>query len=195
MAMRKNCAAEIKKFCKEVKPGHGRIAVCLNEHPSELSPRCKEPVGQMLQHMNAPMEMHKACAADAQKFCGDVPPGKGHLAICLGEHTAELSPDCKAHVAEMKAGWGKRGPGAATGAKPAVAAPVPPPAAAPAPPPAAAPVPPPAAPTARPPVPPPARPVVTPPARPSAAPPAAPSSAPPAPPPAAPVVKPPSPKK
>jgi hypothetical protein len=137
MGMRNSCAAEIGKFCKEVKPGHGRIAVCLNEHPGELSPRCKGLVDQVMQQMNAPMEMHKACAADAQKFCGELPPGKGRVAFCLGEHSADLSPGCKQHMAEMKSGGGKHGPGGRMGAGPSGAPPAPPP---------GAPVPPPPAP-------------------------------------------------
>ena len=159
-AMRKTCSAEIAKFCKEVKPGHGRIAVCLNEHPQELSRPCKASVEQVMHQMGSPMEMHKACADDVKKLCGDVPPGTGRVAFCLGEHSAELSADCKKQVAEMKDGWARRGfaprkgmtpAPAPTPARPsaAPAAPPPPPArpgvapSPPPPPPARAPVPPP----------------------------------------------------
>ena len=157
--MRKTCSAEIAKFCREVKPGHGRIAVCLNEHPQELSRPCKASVDQVMDQMGSPMEMHKACADDVRKLCGDVPPGTGRVAFCLGEHSAELSADCKRQVAEMKDGWGKRrfgprkdvGRGPAPAPTPPAAAPgAPPPPArpgvapsAPPPPPARAPVPPP----------------------------------------------------
>jgi hypothetical protein len=132
--MRKTCAAEIDKFCKDTKPGHGRIAVCLNEHPRELSPACKASVDQVVTQMNAHVETHKACAPDVQRLCGDVPPGSGRVAFCLGEHKAELSAECKQHVAEMQAGWGKRDFGARKG-PPAAGAPGPAPAGTPAPPP------------------------------------------------------------
>jgi hypothetical protein len=36
------CADDMQKFCKDVQPGGGRIARCLKEHESELSPECKE---------------------------------------------------------------------------------------------------------------------------------------------------------
>ncbi len=36
------CQDDVRKFCKDVKPGSGRIMHCLKEHQDELSPECKE---------------------------------------------------------------------------------------------------------------------------------------------------------
>jgi hypothetical protein len=36
------CHDDVLKFCKDVQPGGGRIAGCLREHRSELSPECQE---------------------------------------------------------------------------------------------------------------------------------------------------------
>jgi hypothetical protein len=36
------CAADSAKFCKDVKPGEGRVAACLKEHEAELSQACKD---------------------------------------------------------------------------------------------------------------------------------------------------------
>ncbi len=36
------CHDDVLKFCKDVQPGGGRIAKCLKEHQSELSPECQE---------------------------------------------------------------------------------------------------------------------------------------------------------
>ena len=36
------CAADAAKFCKDVKPGEGRVAACLKEHEAELSQACKD---------------------------------------------------------------------------------------------------------------------------------------------------------
>ena len=36
----KPCAADIQKFCKDVKPGEGRIIECLKSHQSKLSQAC-----------------------------------------------------------------------------------------------------------------------------------------------------------
>ncbi len=35
------CDGDIQKFCKDVKPGQGRIVGCLKEHEKELSAECK----------------------------------------------------------------------------------------------------------------------------------------------------------
>jgi len=34
------CRADVKTFCKDVKPGEGRMAECLQQHKAELSPDC-----------------------------------------------------------------------------------------------------------------------------------------------------------
>ena len=35
------CKADIDKFCKDVKPGEGRIIKCMQEHEKDLSADCK----------------------------------------------------------------------------------------------------------------------------------------------------------
>ncbi|MGD0278707.1 MAG: cysteine rich repeat-containing protein [Smithella sp.] len=35
------CRADIEKFCKDVKPGEGRIIECMKKHAEQLSPECK----------------------------------------------------------------------------------------------------------------------------------------------------------
>jgi hypothetical protein len=36
------CATDAAKFCKDVKPGEGRVAACLKEHEQELSQACRD---------------------------------------------------------------------------------------------------------------------------------------------------------
>src|SRR5436190_18843560 len=43
-----------------------------------------------------------ACAADLQKFCADVEPGKGARQKCLRSHRKEISPECKAARQELR---------------------------------------------------------------------------------------------
>lgn len=46
---------------------------------------------------------HKGfCKEDREKFCKNVTPGQGEVAKCLKSHEAELSPDCKAGMAEHR---------------------------------------------------------------------------------------------
>ncbi len=35
------CRADVTKFCKDVRPGRGRILQCLKQNEAELSPECK----------------------------------------------------------------------------------------------------------------------------------------------------------
>ena len=86
------CAEEIAKFCKDVKPGGGRILGCLNEHEKELSASCREKLGESKKRL---MEAQQACTGDMEKFCKDVQPGGGRILKCLREHTQELSPACR----------------------------------------------------------------------------------------------------
>ena len=41
MAKHHPCHADRQKFCKDVKPGEGRVRACLNEHQADLSAKCK----------------------------------------------------------------------------------------------------------------------------------------------------------
>ena len=38
------CADDIKRFCSDIEPGTGRLAKCLREHETELSPLCRPKV-------------------------------------------------------------------------------------------------------------------------------------------------------
>lgn len=50
------------------------------------------------------------CAQEAKKYCSGVEPGKGQLARCLSDYEANLSPKCKADLAEYKKTTGKKNP-------------------------------------------------------------------------------------
>ncbi len=89
------CADDAAKFCKDVKPGGGRMARCLKEHENELSPACKEHVAAVKQRAK---EVRAACEDDVMQFCKDVQPGQGRIAQCLKQHENELSVDCKAQM-------------------------------------------------------------------------------------------------
>jgi hypothetical protein len=85
------CAEEIAKYCKDVKPGGGRILDCLNGHQQDLSITCSRKLEESKQKL---MEAQQACTGDMEKFCKDVQPGQGRILNCLREHAQELSPAC-----------------------------------------------------------------------------------------------------
>jgi hypothetical protein len=94
------CAEDIAKYCKEVKPGGGRIITCLKDHESDLTALCKDKMETLAGRVK---ELQKACAEDLEKFCRDVQPGGGRIAKCLREHKGELSAPCTEKIAETRA--------------------------------------------------------------------------------------------
>ena len=86
------CRADVEKFCKGIKAGHGRIWACLKSHEAELSQACVD-------HMAASKEKMKvfisACKEDKKKFCKDIRAGKGRIISCLKSHEQELSEGCR----------------------------------------------------------------------------------------------------
>jgi len=93
------CAEEIAKYCKEVKPGGGRILNCLNEHQKELSVSCKKKLEETKERL---MKAQQACAGDMEKFCKDVQPGGGRILKCLRERSQELSSACRQEIEKTK---------------------------------------------------------------------------------------------
>jgi hypothetical protein len=99
-AAQKPCADELEKFCKDVRPGEGRILKCLQDHDSELSPVCRDKVKEVLKRVE---EAKQACAPDIEKFCANVKPGGGRLLHCLKPHLNELTPACREKFKTVKA--------------------------------------------------------------------------------------------
>jgi len=92
------CYSDLQKFCKDVQPGAGHLFACLNDNASKLAPACGEVVKRANQRL---ANLHKACDADAEKFCKDTEQGGGRILTCLKFNEAELSAACKA---EFQAG-------------------------------------------------------------------------------------------
>jgi hypothetical protein len=89
------CADEIEKFCKEVKPGGGRIMECLKAHEAELCTSCK---GKLIELQGFIKDCEHACSGDIAQFCKEIQPGGGRIVKCLREHDKQLSPTCSAKL-------------------------------------------------------------------------------------------------
>src|SRR3977135_3532586 len=74
------CAADVKKFCGDVKPGQGAIAKCMKAHETELSPACRESSKARAEKAE---RVREECKADAEKFCKGIAPGGGRILSCL----------------------------------------------------------------------------------------------------------------
>ena len=100
------CADDIGKYCKEIKPGGGRIMNCLKAHETELSPSCR---GKIRELQGIIRDCEQACAGDIAQFCKDVQPGGGRIIKCLRERDKELSPSCSAKLEMIGKRFQKRG--------------------------------------------------------------------------------------
>jgi hypothetical protein len=86
------CVADAKRLCPGVQPGQGRIAACLKEHQSDMSPACKARIAEF-------REGAQSCQADVQKLCPGTKPGKERSA-CMRQHKDEVSPECREFFSE-----------------------------------------------------------------------------------------------
>jgi hypothetical protein len=99
------CAADVKKFCGDVKQGQGAIANCMKAHQAELSPACQE---RMKARAEKAERVREVCKPDAEKFCKGIAPGDGRIRSCLRARQAELNPAC---AAEFKRPASRKPPG------------------------------------------------------------------------------------
>src|SRR5271165_6747915 len=95
-ALAKVCAADVKQYCGDVKPGKGAVKDCVKAHYNDLSPDCQVAIVRAA-------AVGKACKADVKQFCADSKSGKAATA-CLQSHMAEVSDGCKDAVAKVQAG-------------------------------------------------------------------------------------------
>jgi Golgi apparatus protein 1 len=93
------CEEDIAQFCKDVRPGGGRIILCLKNHENELTSVCKDKIQEILVRVE---NAKRLCASDIEKFCRGVQEGEGRIAKCLGEHATEISAACQEQVEWVK---------------------------------------------------------------------------------------------
>lgn len=93
------CAPDIEKFCKGIPPGEGKIAMCLKQNQTGLSPACKIHIAKTEEALK---EVDKACEDDIHQHCAGVQPGGGRIKECLKAHKHQLSLKCKLTIAEEK---------------------------------------------------------------------------------------------
>jgi hypothetical protein len=100
------CADDIEKYCKEVKPGGGRLLNCLKSHETELSVSCRGKISEL---QGIVKECEQACSGDITQFCKEIQPGEGRIMKCLREHDKELSSTCSAKLEMIGKRLQKRG--------------------------------------------------------------------------------------
>ncbi|TIM11618.1 hypothetical protein [Mesorhizobium sp.] len=103
----KECGADVKKFCKGLNLGNGRIQNCLTQHQAKVSPTCTSTMAGVIasiqQRLAAQASVDKICARDAARACRGVVPGKAHILGCLLKATRIVGAKCSQAITD--AGW------------------------------------------------------------------------------------------
>lgn len=92
------CAPDIRKYCRDVTPGEGRMIYCMQAHEDKISAKCAYELGETAQRAQAVSDLLRdgviACKAEISGVCGKVQPGQGRIAGCLIENKSTASKDC-----------------------------------------------------------------------------------------------------
>ncbi|MCQ9380176.1 hypothetical protein [Methyloversatilis sp. XJ19-49] len=78
------CRADARKLCPGMRPGDGRIAICLRQNEVMLSSACQDQLGEV-----------DACKAEARKPSPEA-QGEVELRPCAKAKRAELGACCRA---------------------------------------------------------------------------------------------------
>jgi hypothetical protein len=101
------CAKDIKKYCKDVTPGEGRLIYCMQAHEDKISPQCTFELEDELTGVQNSLDDLKnaisACKAEITGICGKVIPGQGRIAACLLANRSTASKDCADAIQKIEA--------------------------------------------------------------------------------------------
>lgn len=102
----KDCGADIKKLCKGINLGNGRIADCLTKNASKVSPTCTSSLdgvsASLRQRNDAQTAYTKACQHDIAQHCRGI-KGDGYTLACLIKTERIVSGKCNQAITD--AGW------------------------------------------------------------------------------------------
>ena len=101
------CAKDIKKYCRTVTPGEGRMIYCMQAHEDKISPKCAFELGDAAASVQTTADALKdgviACKAEIAGVCGKIVPGQGRIATCLLENKSTVSSGCAEAIKKIEA--------------------------------------------------------------------------------------------
>lgn len=99
------CKTEITAYCKDVKPGEGRILACLYAYEDKLSGKCEyalyDAAARLERAVAALTYVAKECEADIVANCSGVKAGEGRVLQCLEKNEAKVSKRCKGAIKDV----------------------------------------------------------------------------------------------
>jgi hypothetical protein len=101
------CGADLRKYCKGVELGGGRLKACLDANQARMSPSCQQArmlvYASIARRAAAQRDIGDICSADIARMCG-TSHADAHLVECLqGVSPAAMSPAC--NQAFTDTGW------------------------------------------------------------------------------------------
>jgi hypothetical protein len=101
------CARDIKKYCRDVTPGEGRMIYCMQAHEDKISVKCAFELGEAATSVQSSADALKdaviACKAEITGVCGKTVPGQGRIAACLMANKSTASDGCKGALQKIEA--------------------------------------------------------------------------------------------
>jgi hypothetical protein len=100
------CAKDIKKYCRTVTPGEGRLIYCMEAHEDKISAKCAFELEDAATNVQTAADALKdaviACKAEITGVCGKTVPGQGRIAACLLSNKSTASAGCAEAVQKIE---------------------------------------------------------------------------------------------
>ena len=93
-----SCKSDVKRLCKKVKAGKGRVKKCLRKKRKRLSKKCTAFFKRADKARRANRVFAKSCKKDIKRLCRKVKAGKGRLKKCLNRKNKKLSSNCRSYL-------------------------------------------------------------------------------------------------
>jgi hypothetical protein len=102
-----SCGADIKKICKGLNLGGGRIKNCLQKNAAQVSQPCNATLASVITSIQArekaQASVTSVCKNDANRLCNGVKLGDAHMLTCLVKASGAVSRKCNDAI--TNAGW------------------------------------------------------------------------------------------
>jgi hypothetical protein len=95
------CRRQILELCPGMQPTNPRLAACLKENESRLSPDCRQKIqrrigaGRNRSRRGNRSQASGACRQEISTLCPGLKPGDQRFGACVQENRKKLSQDCQ----------------------------------------------------------------------------------------------------
>jgi sporulation protein YlmC with PRC-barrel domain len=90
------CGPDIERYCGQISPGGGRIALCMRAYADQLSRRCRFTLFRVSRNLRQTVEnIADECWNGIKQQCGNT----DKIGECAVQKSASLSPTCQSVVA------------------------------------------------------------------------------------------------